>query len=410
VKARTMALLHIPLDQIDEAQLRRLIDGQAEETRDIEYKRQSYGKADNDYGEFLADVSSFANASGGDIILGIEARAGIPVAFNPIARDEADNEKLRLEGIVRTGLQPRISGFDMRAVPVSSGAMIVIRVPRSYNGPHRIVRGGKGHNRFFARSSAGKYEPNIDELRSLFTRAPQLAERIRDFRLDRVAKIVANDAPTRLEERDAIIIHVVPFSAFDKRMSLPLTDVYNLYLRFPPLGSAAPQNFRINFDGLLTLSNAYRDAPAQRAYAQLFRSGIVEAISSILIGEGSPENPRRGTSQKTESYIAGGTYGYVRELIELGCDPPFAVLVTLIGVKGMPYGFVSTARNVFEFDQDTGTFDRDQLHFPEVIVEALPPDPYEYANLLRPLFNEIANAAGRHSTVSFENGRFGYRI
>src|SRR5262252_8760192 len=37
---------------------------------------------------------------------------------------------------------------------------------------------------FYARSSAGKYEPNVDELRLLFGRAPQLSDRIRDFRFD----------------------------------------------------------------------------------------------------------------------------------------------------------------------------------------------------------------------------------
>jgi len=124
-------------------------------------------------------------------------------------------------------------------------------------------------------------------------------------------KIAAEDAPTRLQQRDAIIIHVVPFSAFDKMISLPLTDVYNLYPRFPPLAGTT-QHFRINLDGLLTLSNAQRNAPT-RAYVQVFRSGIVEAVSSILMGDGSPEKPRRATSMQTECYIVGGTHQYIRQ-------------------------------------------------------------------------------------------------
>jgi hypothetical protein len=106
----------------------------------------------------------------------------------------------------------------------------------------------------------------------------------------------------------------------------------------------------------------------------------------------------------------GGTHGYLEQLIGRGCDPPFAVLVSLIGVKGCPYTFTSTIRGVMEWDQQSGTFDRDQLHFSETIIETVPSDPYQYANQLRPLFDEIANAAGRHSTVSFETGKFGYRI
>ena len=58
-----MALLHIPLDQIDEARLQALIDDGAAESRTIDYKRTIYGTADSDYSEFLADTSSFANTS-----------------------------------------------------------------------------------------------------------------------------------------------------------------------------------------------------------------------------------------------------------------------------------------------------------------------------------------------------------
>jgi hypothetical protein len=68
-----MALKHIGLDQIDQAQLQRLIDGRASETRDIEYKRDAYGSADRDHAEFLADVSSFANSAGGDLVIGMTA-------------------------------------------------------------------------------------------------------------------------------------------------------------------------------------------------------------------------------------------------------------------------------------------------------------------------------------------------
>jgi len=389
--------------------LQRLISGQAVETRDIEYKRETYGKADKDHGEFLADISSFANTSGGDIVIGMDAQSGLPTEVSPMTMDEADSEKLRLESIARSGLQPRIFGLDFRAVPVSGGAVIIIRIPRSYNAPHRLVRQGSGHHRFFARSSAGKYEPNVDELRGLFTRAPQLADRIRDFRLDRVAKIAAGDTPTNLQEKDAIAIHIVPFAAFDKKLSVPLSNVFQFFQKFPPLGGTA-NNFRMNIDGLLTLSNSKPDAASQRAYVQVFRSGIVEAVSSILLGDGTRERPRRATSLQTERYIVGGTHDYLSQLIELGCDPPFAVLVSLIGVKGIPYTFTSTIQGVVEWDQVTGIFDRDHLHFSETIIEALPPDPYVYANQLRPLFDEIANAAGRHATVSFESGRFGYRI
>jgi hypothetical protein len=51
-KANLMALLHIPLNQIDEARLVALIAAGAAEGRTIDYKRTTYGGAHADYSEF----------------------------------------------------------------------------------------------------------------------------------------------------------------------------------------------------------------------------------------------------------------------------------------------------------------------------------------------------------------------
>ncbi len=61
-----MALIHIPLQQIDERELQRLINGKVAEARDIEYKRDTYGGSDADHAEWL-DISSFANTAGGEL-------------------------------------------------------------------------------------------------------------------------------------------------------------------------------------------------------------------------------------------------------------------------------------------------------------------------------------------------------
>ncbi|MBT1516529.1 putative DNA binding domain-containing protein [Bradyrhizobium sp. SRL28] len=402
-----MALRHLAVNQIDEGQLQRLIDGKASETRDCEYKRAPYGNADKDHGEFLADIPSFANADGGDIIIGIDAQSGVPTRLTPLQID-ADAEIVRLENIARSGLQPRIHGFEVRAVPVTGGTVILARIPRSYNQPHRIVRQGSGNNRFFARSSAGKYEPNVDELRILFNRAPQLADRIRDFRFDRVAKIAANNAVIPLLDTHALTLHVVPFSASDSRIALPLAPDKRMYSAFPPIGGST-QDFRINVDGLLTLSNAAVSAKQTRAYVQAYHNGVVEAVaSSFLMGDGTDRQPYRLASLRTEVSIVKSSHLYLRQLRELGCAPPFALLVSLIGMKGVPYSFAGP-NSIFE--DEAGTLDRDQFHFTEVILEDIPADPYEYAKLLRPLLDQIANAAGRASTPSFDaTGRYRNKV
>lgn len=66
---------NMPLDDIEEKHLQGLIDAKTPERKIIEYKSELPKFDDtDDKKEFLADVSSFANASGGDLIYGINAK------------------------------------------------------------------------------------------------------------------------------------------------------------------------------------------------------------------------------------------------------------------------------------------------------------------------------------------------
>jgi hypothetical protein len=407
-----MTLRSIPLDAIEESDLQRLIEARVAEKRDIDYKRDIYGNRDQDYGEFLADVSSFANTAGGEIVIGMTEQGGLPTGISPLQID-ADAEVLRLENIARSGMQPRVFGFAVRAVPiVEGGFVLVLRIPRSYNQPHRIVRQGSGNHRFWARSSAGKYEPNVDELRALFTRAPQLADRIRDFRFDRIAKITGGEAPIALLGSRPLILHVAPLAAFEVERSfrLDITQApQQLFTSFPPIG-AHVGDFRINVDGCLVLSNRAADGRTHRAYVQAFHNGIVEAVdSTFVMGEGTAQNPYCLTSIRTESAIVGASHGYLQSLRARDAPAPYVLLVSLLGVRGIPYSFAMAAGVVFE--DEAGIFDRDQFHFSELVLDDVPLNPYKYAKLLRPLLDQIANAAGRARTPSFDHeGTFRVRI
>ena len=403
-----MTLRYLPLDQVNQSHLQRLIDEPVSESRDIDYKGDTYGNADKDHGEYLADISSFANTAGGEIIVGMTEQAGVPTGFAPLQMD-ADKEILRLQNIALSGLQPRIFGLAARAVPIAGGgSILVVRIPRSYNQPHRIVRQGSGHHRFWARSSAGKYEPNVDELRLLFTRAPQLADRVRDFRFDRVAKIVANDVPVPLAGNRAIIMHVAPLSAFEGGQAFQVDIAQHpqqFFTAFPPIG-AQVGHFRVNVDGFLVLSNVQADGKTHRAYVQIFRNGIDEAVdSSFLMGDGTAQSPLRLKSLRTEETIVKSSHTYLQALEARGAVPPYVVLVSLVGVKGISYSFAMGDGTFFE--DMSGILDRDQFHFSEMVIEEVPFDRYEYARLIRPLLDQTANAAGRATSPSFDqNGRF----
>jgi predicted HTH transcriptional regulator len=64
----------LSLTQIDEALLESLRADHVREGRQLDYKETLPGARDDDKREFLSDVTSFANAAGGDIIYGLRER------------------------------------------------------------------------------------------------------------------------------------------------------------------------------------------------------------------------------------------------------------------------------------------------------------------------------------------------
>jgi Putative DNA-binding domain len=388
--------MHLPLDQVRQRHLQSLIDAKAAETVTIEYKRETYGGNDDARAEFLADVSSFANTSGGDLVIGIDAKDGVPIAFTPLTGN-VDAEMLRLDQMAQTGLEPRIQKLQTCAVQIDGGSVLIIRATRSYNAPHRVIF--KGKNRFWARSSARKYEPNVDELRAIFTLAPQLAERMRDFRLERIARIAAGDTPVPLLDEGSLVLHVVPFSAFDLRPPFSLQTAVGLRNKFCPMGVSSAQDSRINFDGFLTLRPSGPNATKQRAYVQVFRTGAIEAVAAPVVHGQDHIN-----SQTLDAIIVKYTRVYADLLHDCGAEPPLAVMVSLIGVKGRT--LVAAFRTGYN-DREHAVIDRDQLHCAEVILEEVPSGDPDCAKKLRQTLDQLANAAGRSGSASFDqSGNF----
>ena len=185
-------MLPVGIDDVDRAALRALVENRVPEGKTIEYKGKLPGRSESDVVPMLGAVASFANTAGGDLLLGVDARDGIPVELSGMEIGNPDGEVLRLEHMLLNGLQPRVPRVDLRAVEVATGKFVVlIRVPRSWIGPHRVAKNSK----FYARTSAGRYELDVGELRTAFTMSESIPARIRDFRTERLAKIHSRDTP-----------------------------------------------------------------------------------------------------------------------------------------------------------------------------------------------------------------------
>jgi hypothetical protein len=386
------------LDEVTEGDLRALVRDGVPEGRSIEYKLELTVSSDEDRKEFLADVSSFANAGGGNIVFGVDESGGVAVGVPGLDCD-LDAEILRLENLVRDGVAPRIPGLRSRAVRLASGkGVIMMRVPRSLARPH--VVDFKNRWRFYGRASNGKHPMDVDEVRAAFVGSEAVADRARAFRAERLALIASGDAPTPLPQgAPRAVLHVLPLSAFDspEEAAVDLEGGMRSGLLLPPGNGGFP---RYNFDGVVSEG---RSGEGFDSYAQLFRAGGVEGVTTepFLSAGGQ----KRFGGERLEGFVIEALQQYLTLQRRLGVEPPVAVMLSLVSVRGyvIPGGSIRRVRPV----------DRDDLVVPEALVrEDLGLDREGVERLLRPAFDAIWNACGYAGSLSFgPDGRWtgGYR-
>jgi predicted HTH transcriptional regulator len=175
-------VINKPFAHIEKSDIDALVTNEVREGRMLDYKEKVPGSSDSEKTEFIADVSSFANATGGYIVYGVRERrdengkpTGIPESADGLEAVNADSEILRLESSIRTGLDPRVPGIRTKAVEgFTKGPVLVLWIPKSWLSPHMVIY--KNHSRFYSRSSNGKYALDVTEIRSAFTLSESLAD------------------------------------------------------------------------------------------------------------------------------------------------------------------------------------------------------------------------------------------
>lgn len=364
------------------------------ESRHLDYKLTLPGRDDDAKREFLADVSSLANAGGGDLVFGIAESKGVPTAIEGVEVADPDAERLRLLSVIRDGVDPRIVGVDVAVVPgFPKGAVWVLRVPRSFNAPHMVTF--KNSSRFFSRTSGGKYQLDVREIREAFVGAELATERVRRFRADRLAAIAGSNTPVRMldDPPATLVAHVLPLAPtrIDRAFVDPLERTLTLALH--PMG-AGGWNPRHNLDGFLTYVPGEKGS---QSYVQLFRSGAIESVSQRFFHKAagqpltlSPIMIERELGERLDSQFS--------LLAQLDVRPPFVVTVAMLHVRGA----VAVVGD-WRWERQVAPLDRDFIDLPDVAVEEAKPD---LDKVLRPMIDALWNACGfAQSPFSQVSGR-----
>ena len=373
------------LSTTTEADIRSLVDEQATEGAYLDLKRDLPGRDAGARHEFLADVSAFANSAGGDLVYGLdedgEGRAAriVPQEGNP------DQETRRLQDMLMNGVQPRLPGVQIQPVNVDGGFVLVVRVPQSWAGPHRV----NSNQHFHIRENGRKRQLDVPEIRGLFLRSERQAESVRNFRTERLGKLMAGEAPHRLVPGALLVGHFVPTQA-----ALGLVQVdpipYMLDRMLPVLGITIPGS-RVNADGALAVRNPRPEGT--HGYSLLFRSGYFETVKVLTYGQN--ERAPLGSIAYEEHFI--GLLDRLRaEYQHLGVGLEMTCMVSIIDANHVELGL---ERWRYNMDDHQGYFDRSTLVLPDILLPAEQPA----AQALRPVFDLVWQSAGLMRSFNYND-------
>lgn len=387
------------IDEIDISDIQVLIENEVPEKRTLDYK-QELPKDDKDGTKaFLADVCSFANTIGGDLIYGVKEKrdeqgktTGIPEEICQLEDINFDEFIKKYEDKIQAGIEPRIQGIRFcKILYAEDKYILIIRVPQSWAAPHRIIYNKMSH--FYARRNAGNYQLDVNEIRSAFLASETVTSRIEKFAAGRLDKIRNGNTPVKLEFDTLIALHVIPLSSFTSSKYMDLEDMRSKKPPFPIDFSGG--DTRYNFDGFLTFNGKQHESDA---YVQLFRNGIIESVSSILVTSEEGEHHIRFSYYEHKIIKALEKYLYFCQKQEF--TTPIFVFLSLINVKGCRIvpetDFPFFTRHDFVTEQE--------LNLPEVVIRDYNEQPKD---ILRPLFDAIWQAGGHEKSGNYyENGDY----
>jgi Putative DNA-binding domain len=375
-----MHMIEKPIEKIGLSDLTALI-GHVRESKTIEFKRAMPGGKDSDV-EFLAGVSALANTAGGDFVIGITTtKDGVADSVVGVRPPNLDAEKLRLEQLLASCVEPRLPRVDIHPVACSDGAhVLVVRAAHSWVGPHRVTK----NNKFYARNSAGKYALDVGELRTAFSLSGAAAERVRAFRTDRLAKIAARETPVPLTDATSIVLHMVPLPSFADRQAFDMVAALAAGTHFPlPLtGMTGSNRSRVNLDGIVNYYAQTQDGA--KSYVQVFRNGAIEGVAVM----NREADGAYIVDTVFANMIVAATRQYLAVMKSLDVAFPIFALLSFCNAAGCRMRYTTDMSGMW---YNTEPLHENVVAFPEITFDDSAAD---IPALLRPLLNIVSNAFG----------------
>lgn len=275
-----MPIRVMPFETIDAATIESLAQMRVREDHTLDFKRDLNLSARDDQAEFLKDVTSFANGSGGTLLYGVQegegGDEGIIVGYPGLALDQPDATHRLVDDMLRQSVDERILGVLHRAVPRDDGRYYyLVRIPGSPLAPHFVMLGKHRHKCFLRANTTtdtmGARQMKETALRTetALDRASALVANRRAALIERAAHAPEDgglvDHPT--DDSSQMILHVVPLFPVPGGFVISDDRIVDRLSRVVPFqwSSGLPDR-RFTLDGLYLRH-------ASNAQARFLRSG-----------------------------------------------------------------------------------------------------------------------------------------
>ncbi|MFZ2975916.1 MAG: ATP-binding protein [Candidatus Moraniibacteriota bacterium] len=328
------------------------------ENQNIEFKKEVWGRGDEDVREMLRDIDAIANGYGGYLIIGIEEdKDGFAGKIHNI--DKAEEERDRIFSSCIANLQPRIPGLSIKCLAGDEGNIIIIHIPYSLRAPHIITF--RGLNQFWIRHDRQKSPMSVDEIRDAFARNTSITTTAADFLAAR-----KKDLSDNTDNKPMFVLGALPIGASGEFVDVSDEELRNK-IKNPSYNRHSGWDLKFSYDNSHPSFNGLRIGGKNEDHKQieLFRNGYLEArfaIGDLMIRE-------KVNVKDVEIPVIGGypiieyTYSFIDQVENvfnyLGLDTQVLIFCIFIDIKG--FGLRKYRPNTYGFSDYLGIWDKDFL-------------------------------------------------
>lgn len=229
--------------------------------------------------EFIADIVSFSNTYGGDLIIGVKENTDRKFDIcGFVFKEGIDSFQRCINDLCMALVDPPLSGVRCRTIEISSDiSVIIVRCQRSQHVPHRIKSKTKHNLKFYGRNESSKYEMSMHHVKASIFLQEDLQKKLHTFKKERhdLIKKVSIVPIWGVNNNPTMVIHLIPLSSLQS--SRYIVEKYNELSSFPKLSKRLLDSELMVFDGKVSVFG--KDSQkGYAAYTLLMRNGALEIV------------------------------------------------------------------------------------------------------------------------------------